>query len=608
MKRIFLFIILVFLTVNRSFASEGDSTKLANVIMEDTAGVRTDLIEPLTEGMKGKISLDLRNIDIIDALKFLALKAKLNIITTKNVSGRVSLTVEDVLVEDIFDIVLRSNELAYRKQGDIYNIMTEEEYKSLVGKKFADIRQVKTFKLQYAMPDQAFTLLDTLKSSIGRVLVEPDSGTALIMDTPEKIKEIEDALATMEERNVVKVFNLKYAVAKDVEEQLKSRLDIKKVGSIKSDERLNLVIVQALPDRMQEVEKLIAALDKKTKQVLIDAKIIKVKLIDQADRGFEWEGLHNIGKQLGLTYLGTYPFSAVQATTDTWLSREKVANGSVDGLNAGSVGGYPFSGTSANYSASSAKTLGEEMHVGTVGSKRDLDVVFKFLNTLGNTQILSNPKLAVINNQEARIHVGERQAYVTTTTTTGQTTTTVSEEVTFVDIGIQLSVTPHINDDGYISMKIKPEISSVTSTLVTPSGNAIPIIDTSMAESTVLVKDGTTIVIGGLRREEKTNDSEETPFFSKIPLLGFLFKSGSKKTDRTELLIMLTPYVVGGDMLTTGDIRDFGYEQGKEYIDYSLFTDETEIVTPIAPPEEKVKSYIQYENLEEQEDYQESEK
>ncbi|MBU1061609.1 MAG: hypothetical protein KJ957_01615 [Candidatus Omnitrophica bacterium] len=588
-KKTCLFTVLISLLVNYSFAVEKDTTQLAQMVLDDTGAVGNGPLIPITGGMQGKISLDLRNIDIIDALKFVALKAGLNIITTKKVTGRISLTVENVLIKDIFDIMLRSNELAYMKQGDIYNIMTEKEYRAIFGKNFADIRQVKTFRLKYAIPDQAFSLFDTLKSDIGRVLVEPDSGTALIMDTPENIIEIERALATMEQENLVQVFTLKYAMAKDIEEQLKLRLDAKKVGSVKADERSNLIVVQALPERMQEVEKLIAKLDTKTKEVLIDAQIIKIKLIDQVDYGVEWEGIHNLGQQYGMTYLGNYPFSAVQATTDTWRSRQEVVRDM-----AGEIGSIPFSGTATSYAGGSKTTVGENMHIGMIDSKRDLDFLVKYLQTLGNTQILSNPKLAVINNQEARIHVGERQAYVTTTTTTGQTTTTVSEEVTFIDVGIQLSVTPTINDDGYITMKIKPEISSVTSTLTTPSGNQIPIIDTSTTETTVMVKDGTTIVIGGMRREEEAESTEKVPFLGNIPLLGNLFRSTTKSTDKTELLIMLTPHIVTGDFLTTGDAREYGYMPGKDYEDYSAFTTETDFEEVKEPPEEKVKPYKEY--------------
>jgi len=601
LNKIFLLIFFL-LGFSCSLNAEEVSPQLAQVSPSQAQAA----VSPIPGGMLSRISLDLRNIEVVDALKFLATKAGLNIIATKNVAGRITLMVEGVAVKDIFDIMLRSNGLAYTKQNEIYNVMTEDEYKALFGKKFADIRQIKVFRLKYAIPEQAFSLLDTLKSEVGRVLVEPDSGTVLIMDTPEKIGEIEKALAALEEKNLVQVFQLKYAKAKDVEEQLKTQLDAKKVGSIKADERSNQVIIQTLPERMQGIENLITALDKKTKEVLIDTKIVKVKLSNELTSGIEWEGLFNLGKTLGSTYLGSYPFSVIQPSTTAWQSRKNFLG------TQNNIGAYPFSGNTASSSSSTKVAPGEAMHVGMITSKQDFDILIKYLQTLGKTQILSNPKLAVINNQEARIHVGEKQAYVTTTTTTGQTTTTVSEEVTFVDVGIQLSVTPTINDDGYVTMKVKPEVSSVVSTLTTPSGNKIPIIDSSMAETTVMVKDGATIIIGGLRKEEKISSSEQVPFLGKIPLLGFLFRSGSNKTERTELLVMITPYIVSGDVLTTGDEREFGTKSGKEYKEYPSFTEEAEFkppkkipekeIIPKEAPEEEIKPYREYPALNEKEE------
>jgi type II secretory pathway component GspD/PulD (secretin) len=593
-KIIFLFtLIVIFLSQSSIGAVDGDLSSLIQ------AGAETEksAFPTIPGGMQGRISLDLRNIDIVDALKFVALKANLNIVATRNVSGRVTLTVEKVLVKDIFDIMLRSNGLAYVKQGSIYNIMAEAEYKALFGKSFSDLRQVKTFRLKYAIPEQAFTLLDTMKTSIGRVLVEPDSGTVLIMDTPDSIKDIEKALTTLEQKNLVRVFDLQYANAKDVEEQLKVQLDAKKVGLIRADERLNQVIVQALPERMSDVERLINALDERTKQVIIDTNIVKVKLSDQFDAGIEWEGIVKIGARYGMTYLGSTPFSVMQLATDAWTDRRQFLHDM-----SGRVGGYPSSSYTSDFSGS-AVAPGEALHIGMVDRLRDFDMMLQYLQTLGNTQILSKPKLAVVNNQEARIHVGERQAYVTTTTTTGQTTTTVSEEVTFVDVGIQLSVTPTINDEGFITMKIKPEISSVIETLTTPSGNQVPIIDTSTAETTVMVKDGATIVIGGLRKEEKIGSEQQVPFMGNIPLLGFLFSKKQTTTERTELLIMITPHIVSGEAITTGDDRELGYEVSKGYRDYGPFTEESEsnATLPNEHSEQKIKPYKDYLSFEEEE-------
>jgi type II secretory pathway component GspD/PulD (secretin) len=608
-KKIFVFILLICFSLIYKAQAEDSPTQLAQ------AAFPQEKIE-LAVGMGGRISLDLRNIEVVDALKFLSMKIGLNIISTKDVAGKITLMVQDVPAQDVFDIMLRSNGLAYTKEGEIYNIMTGDEYKALFGKKFADIREVKVFRIKYAIPEQVFTLLDALKSDIGRVLVEPDSGTALIMDTPGKIKEIETALSTLEQKNLVRVFQLKYAKAKDVEEQLKAQLDLKKVGTIKADERSNQVIVQTLSERMENIEKMILSLDKKTKEVLIDTQIIKVKLTDQVDSGAEWEGLFGAASKYGMSYFGSTPFSVMAPTTISADATNPFQSRSDFLKSIGNqIGAYPFSGNTAN-SASGSKTGPGIMHVGILDSKNDFDVLLKYLKTLGNTQILSNPKIAVINNQEAKIHVGERQAYVTSTVTEGQSgLKTTAEDVTFVDVGISLSVTPTINDDGYVTMKVKPEISSVVSTLTTGSGNKIPIIDSSMAETTVMVKDGSTIIIGGLRKDEKTSSAEQLPFLGKVPVLNFFFKQQTKKTERTELLVMITPHIVAGDTLVTGDEHEpaFGNKPSKEYKEYPSLAEKVTFsppkqdlekkIEPKALPEEEIKPYQEYPRFKEEKAY-----
>jgi type II secretory pathway component GspD/PulD (secretin) len=421
------------------------------------------------------------------------------------------------------------------------------------------------------------------------VLVDQESGNILIMDTPERIAEMESALEQFEKQNSVEVFVLKYAKAKDVEEILKTRLDSKKVGTVKADERNNQLIVQTFPDRMQEIRRLIAELDKVTKQVLIDTKIVKVKLTDEMDKGFSWEGLFNLGGKT--TYFGSYPFSNIPAGTSspTFTTRSSVLNSL-----GGKIGSYPFSGTTTNLAASTKTVFGENMHLGLISDAADFDTMINYLNTITKTRLLSNPKILVVNNQEAKIHIGERQAYVTSTTTQGQTTSTIAEEVVFVDIGIQLSVTATINDDGFITMKIKPEISSVSSTLVTPTNNRIPIIDTSLAETTVMMQDGTTLLIGGLRKEEKTSDGKGTPGLMNIPFLGNMAKTESTKTERTELLIAITPHIVSGVKLDVGNDRYLGDKAGKGYEEYQPITEHKDLLPQPAQPPIEPKTYRDY--------------
>ncbi|MFH1093920.1 MAG: secretin N-terminal domain-containing protein [Candidatus Omnitrophota bacterium] len=593
MRRIFAFTIISFSLIIVVLTSQ--AAELAQAIVP-VPPVHQQELTPLSGGIEGNISLDLRNIDINDALKYFALKSGLNIVTTKSVTGRVTLVVVEVRVKDVFDIMLRSNGLAYDRSGNIYNVMSEEEYMIIYGKKFSDIRQVKVFRLQYAIPEKVFSFLDTLKSSIGRILVDQESGTVLCMDSPEKLAEMEKALESFEQESLIKVFPLNYAKAKDIEEHLKARLDDKKVGSIKADERANQVVVQALPMRMEEIEKLIKILDKKTLEVLLDAKIVKVSLGNASNAGVRWEGLFDLAESSngGMTYIGSTPFSTVGSSSDDWQSRKSTLQ------EVGYVGSYPASGTTSNYAASNPAIGLENLNIGVIGAN-DFNVVLNYLTTENEAKILSNPKIAVVNNTEARIHVGAREAYVTTTTTTGQSTSTISEQVNFIDIGLQMDVIPTINEDGFVSLKLKAEVSSVISTLITPSNNRIPIVDTSVAETTVLVKEGATIVIGGLRREEKTKIEKRVPILSKIPGLGQLFKTKNETDNVTELLIMLTPTIISGEALISEQGREIGVHNIKPAQDYEASIEKKERLKVLTPAEPEfggmvIKGFRPYNN------------
>lgn len=504
-------------------------------------------------GLDERVSLDLRNIDVTDALRFLALKGGLNMAVSKNVSGRVQLLLNDVPIRDVLDLILITNQLAMEKIGDVYHILTEQEYKERFGRKFGDARQVRVFKLRYAIPEQAFALFEVLKSEIGRLLVDPESGTVLVMDTVENIKRMESALVALEERKSVKVYNLKYAKALDVEARLKTKLDNKKVGSVTADERTNSVIVETLPERIHEIDSLVASLDQKSKEVLIDAKIISVNITDDLKAEIRWDTFFRQVEAYGEYFAGSRPPAVLARTGQSAL---------------GDFVNITPTATPVQFPKSE---LTSSLFFGMMGED-NLEVLLNFLKTLGNTKVLSNPKIAVLNNQEAKILVGQKQAYVTTTTTTGQTTSTTAESVTFIDVGIQFAVTPTINDDGFVTMKIKPEVSSVIEFLTTPSGNRIPIVDSSRVETSVMVKDGVSIVIGGLRKDTNDEQRRKIPILGDIPILGKPFNSFTTSKRTIELVIILTPHIIYGDKLVTG-VRKEGRLLGPEESPYLSYVD-----------------------------------
>ena len=506
-------------------------------------------------GMDELVSLDLRSTDATDALKYLATQGGLNISISKNVAGRVNLYLTDVPISDVFDLILRSNELAYDRQGSVYHVMTEAEYRALYGKKFSDLRSVHTFRLQYAIPQQAFNLLDTLKSEVGRLLVDEDSGTVLVMDTPEKLAEMETALAVLETGGQTRVVDLKYAKAQDIEDRLNEQLEANKLGYVKADLRTNQVIIKTLPDRMHEVEQLIAALDRKTREVLIDAKIIKVTYDDDAVTGVNWDSIFSNLVFHGVDDTGSFR----TATTGT-------APSEVPGVTRFSLDNILHKLTD-----DARPTAGAELLFGTVSST-GFELI-RYLETVGDTKLISNPRMLVTENQEAKIHVGTREAYVTSTTTTGTSTASTAENIEFIDVGIQLNVTPQINQDGYVTMKIKPEVSSLVRTFTTKAGSQVPIVDKSTAETTVMVKDGNTVVLGGLRKDEKQLTDKRLPFLGKIPLIGpAIFGQRTKNNQLTELVVFITPTIVAGDSMVTGDeisgtlrgYRDYAPIQGSK--------------------------------------------
>jgi type II secretory pathway component GspD/PulD (secretin) len=452
-------------------------------------------------GLAKRISLDLRQMDILAVLKFLAEQGDFNIVPGKNVGGRVTLAVKDITIQDALDVIALTNELAYVVQSRVIHVMTEADYQRLFGAAFGDQREVRTVHLQYADATTVATVLGNVKSAVGRVVADPGTRTIILIDVPEKMGQMVTAAEGMDRAAQLQTqaFELRYGKAADIKPEVEKALT-PKVGAVRMDKRTNTLVVTDLGPQMQEIQRVINAFDRKTREVVIQAKIMEVRLDDRLAIGVNWESVFRalVDVEIRTVFPVTPPLT--------------------------SSGSLTF---------------------GTFGQERFRDVV-ELLQTVGRTNILSTPQIAVVENEEAKILVGTREAYVTSAVTQTTTAATTAEQVTFVDVGLQLRVTASINDDGFVSMKIKPEVSSVTRELTTAAGNVIPIIDTSSAETTVMVKDGTTLVIAGLMKEDKIATERKFPILADIPILGVLFRSRDDRVAKTELIFFLTPTIISG--------------------------------------------------------------
>ncbi|GIX45911.1 MAG: hypothetical protein KatS3mg131_0122 [Candidatus Tectimicrobiota bacterium] len=245
------------------------------------------------------------------------------------------------------------------------------------------------------------------------------------------------------------------------------------------------------PETLAKVAELVRALDVKPRQVLIEAKILEVTLDRSSALGINWEALFGrnaFGEPLGDVFTQGFATS-------------------------------PFSGAPGIFFSVVDK---------------DFRLLLSALQERGRLNTLANPKILTVDGKEAQILIGAKLGFRVTTTT--QTSTL--ESVEFLDVGTELVITPTIGEDGYILMHVHPKVSDG----VVEAG--LPSETTTEATTSVLVKDGETLVIGGLIREREEDVRSQVPGLGNLPLLGALFRQQRTRKEKTEIVVLITPRLV----------------------------------------------------------------
>ncbi len=512
---------------------------------------------------QAKVSLQFRNMNIHDVFKTLSKAGDLKIVTSKPVQGSVSIFVDSLAVLDALELVVEMQGLAYYREHGIIRVVTADEYLKRFGKAFKDRMQTRIVKLRYVNPEQIVKLVFQLKSKDGNVIADQRSNSVVIVDLPgvidrmvsvmeqldvelqtrtfglthtsvqaveevvksmvsaggkikadaagnqltviddrERIERIEQFLIEADKPNsaVMQIFSLQYTAPEDIAAKIQDELT-PGIGSAVADNASKKLFVQDLPANLPYIEELIASLDQRTQQVLIEAKIIQVNLTDEYKMGVDWGGMT---EKFGGTIDISSSFRALAATD----------------------GGLRVEGTELE------------------ADSFTLNGLIEALQTVGKTDLLSNPRITCLSGKEAFITVGSTVPYKTIDTREDQGgALRTFEKVVTVEVGVKLRVTPSINDEGYITMKIKPEVSEVTSFI-----DNIPVIEKSESETTVIVKDGVTIIIGGLIKDQKIETEKRIPLLGSIPVLGIPFRSKSTKKVKSELVILLQPKIITGDV------------------------------------------------------------
>ncbi|MBI5643918.1 MAG: type IV pilus secretin PilQ [Deltaproteobacteria bacterium] len=399
---------------------------------------------------------------------------------------------DDVLLNEtrLFSIEVRDAEIsdvirALAQQSGL-NIIIGEGVSGKMSVSFKDI----PFKDALQMIIKANGLSYTIQNNVFWVGKKVDFSDSMVMET----------------------VRLNYADPATAVPQLKGILSAE--GVAYADSRTNSIILRDLPRHIERAKQLLTSVDARTPQVLIEARIV--------------EASSNFSRQLGVQWGGAYTSGSDSVTGSQLLST--------------SSGGRNFA---VNLPAASP-TSGVGIILGSLSSKLFLDLELTAAESNGELKIVSKPKITTLNNKAAKIHSGTtfrvKSSQTTTTgSTTATTTTSSSTGLEEISTGIDLTVTPQISKDGYVLLNISTNKSEAD---FSQTVDGIPGVTEKSASTYVLVKNGDTVVIGGLYRSLTSTQGDSVPFLSEIPVIGTLFKSNSKESQNEELLVFISPKIV----------------------------------------------------------------
>ena len=428
--------------------------------------------------------LEFREVDIKDVLRQIAKQYDLNIVFSESVSGLITVQLHNVTVEEALDSIITINGFVYTKKGEVYKVTTPQEAER-------EGRITKVFKLNNADASK-------LKDTLGKVL----SGE----------------------------------------------------GTIEADIRSNSLIITDTPGVISKVEAMMPSLDETTLQVLIEARFIEISLGTTENLGIDWTATVSAK---GASRPTTFPFHTWGSKQDFYPVPTYEATVDDDDL-VTVTSDFPFKGDLVNFPnelfrfGAFPAVGADKFSFGTLNFNQ-FQAMLEMLKTKTDSKLISSPRVVTMDNKKAEMSVGKKRPipHYEFNSDTGEYQITDFEDKIE---GVTLSVTPQISrgegDTYRIRLKLTPKVSNFTGEVVTFSGLNFdyPILSERYADTEVIIKNGETIVIGGLIESKKTKIVKKIPFLGDVPLLGLLFTHTEVNPDsKSELLIFVTARIVEED-------------------------------------------------------------
>lgn len=341
-----------------------------------------------------------------------------------------------------------------------------------------------------------------------------------------------------------RVFVANYARAGDLQGSIAPLVDSAAGGRIQVDVRSNALVITERPSRMNKIQEIIERLDKATDQVMIESKFIEVTNTDTKNLGVNWASLSGYSASAG-------PFQ--RAWTRNRSSSDTGTRTITDNSGFSSGSGVTFD-QQDNFT-NTLESLASTSRIDTaLFSADEFEVILSALSTQDDIKLVSNPTVVTLNNTQAKIAIGERYP-IPEYTFNAETGQRQLDEINYEDIGINLDVTPQVNSAGFINLKITPEVSS-SDRFAIIENTEIPIIESRRTETTIMIKDGYTLAIGGLVEDQIIKRDTKVPVLGSIPGIGRLFSSEADDISQRNLIIFITAKTLNPDGSTYRDIID----------------------------------------------------
>jgi len=459
-------------------------------IVEDSS----KLVQGSKVGYQGpRVSINYQNGDVRALLRLMAEELGLNAVISETVTGTTTLVLKDVPADQVIDIIFQQKGLDMRKKGNIIMIAPRDEIATREKLEFESKQQISDLE---PIKLEQFVLNYQKANDVARLLAgQPLAGG--VQGTVQRI--------------------------------------LSKRGSAVADPQSNIIFVNDIPTKLEEIRTFIKAIDIGARQVLIEARVVEANDDFNRSLGVKMNFLNRRAEQIGNSGVG---IGGGAYTPPVTTSTTTIANG-VPTTNTTFTPGAQTSTNTLGVNLPSFTSTGGTLAFSLFNASltRILNLELAALESDGVGKLISSPRVITANNVKAKIEDGTEIPYVTTSSSGGTTTQTVS----FKPAKLSLEATPQITPEGTVKMNliIKKEEADWTRAIL---GN--PPIKSSIVETNVVVENGGTVVVGGVFVTNSQASTEKVPLLGDIPFLGWLFKYKNDLGTRRELLVFITPKIL----------------------------------------------------------------